>query len=106
MAAANLVIHEHSIAAYHSELPKLSRRAIAILNWLEMHPKKTDREIMLGMGFTDMNMVRPRVTEAVFLGSLVEVSEKVCEVTGKTVRIVDLSLDERGRRQDARCEAA
>lgn len=100
------MIHQHSIAAYHSELPKLSRRVLAIIDWLELHPKKTDREIMLGMGFTDMNMVRPRVTEAIELGAMVEVSEKVCQVTGKTVRIVDLSLDERGRRQDARVEAA
>lgn len=100
------MIHEHSIAAYHSELPRLSRRALQILNWLELNPKKTDREIMIGMGFSDMNMVRPRVTEAIDRGFLIEVSEKVCQVTGKTVRIVDLSLDERGRRQDARCEIA
>lgn len=99
------MIHEHSIAAYHAELPKLTRRALKIIEWLELHPKKTDREIMIGMGFTDMNMVRPRVTEAVDLGSLVEVGEKRCAITGKTVRIVDLSLDERGRRQDARVEA-
>lgn len=100
------MIHQHSIAAYHAELPKLSRRALRILDWLELHPKKTDREIMLGLGFTDMNSVRPRITEAVESGALVEVGEKRCPVTGKLVRIVDLSIDQRGRRQDSRCEAA
>lgn len=98
------MIHEHSRAAYHAELPRLSRRASAIIAWLEIHPRKTDREVMLGMGFTDMNSVRPRITEAIDMGKLVEVDEKRCPVTGKTVRIVDLSLDEKGRRQDQRCE--
>lgn len=46
-----------------------------------------------------------RGPEAVELGALIEVSEKRCHLTGKTVRIVDLSLDERGRRQDRRMEA-
>lgn len=99
------MIHQHSIAAYHSELPKLSRRALAIMDWLELHGPSTDREIVRGMGFSDMNSVRPRVTEAVELGALVEVSEKRCPVTGKTVRIVDLSIDQKGRRQDRRVEA-
>lgn len=100
------MIHEHSRAAYHAELPRLSRRAAAIIAWLEIHPRKTDREVMLGMGFTDMNSVRPRITEAIDMHKLVEVGEKRCPVTGKTVRIVDLSLDEKGQRQDARLEVA
>lgn len=99
------MIHEHSIAAYHDELPRLSRRALKIIDWLELHGPATDREVKDGMGFGDMNSVRPRITEAVELGALVEVSEKRCSLTGKTVRIVALSLDERGRRQDRRMEA-
>lgn len=98
------MIHEHSVAAYHEELPRLSRRALAILDWVELHGKATDRDVMQGMGFTDMNCVRPRITEAVDLGALVEVGEKRCPVTRKSVRIVDLSLDERGRRQDRRMD--
>lgn len=93
------MIHEHSKLAYHSELPKLSRRAARILDWIEANPKVTDRDVMLGLGYTDMNSVRPRITEAVEIGSLVEVGERTCLVTGKTVRIVDLSLAERGRRE-------
>lgn len=100
------MIHQHSRLAYHAELPRLSRRAAAIIAWLELHPCKTDREVMLGMGFTDMNSVRPRITEAIDRGALIDVAEKRCPVTGKTVRIVDLSLDEKGRRQDQRVELA
>lgn len=99
------MIHQHSVEAYHSERVKLSRRALRILDWIELHPKVTDRDVMLGMGFTDPNCVRPRITEAVEIGALAEVGEKRCPVTGKTVRVVDLSLDERGRRQDRRVEA-
>jgi hypothetical protein len=99
-------VHAHSRAAYHSELPRLSRRAEAIVDWLAMHPCKTDRDVMAGLGYTDMNSVRPRITEAIDAGFLVEVGEKVCPVTRKTVRIVDLSLDEKGKRQDARMEVA
>ena len=99
-------VHPHSREAYHAELPKLSRRAQRIIAWIEAHPKVTDREVMLGLGYSDMNSVRPRITEAVDAGALVEVGEKRCQVTGKTVRIVDLSLDERGRRQDQRIEVA
>lgn len=100
------MIHKHSRSAYHIELPRLSRRAAAIIAWLELHPGKTDREVMLGMGFTDMNSVRPRITEAIDMGSLVEVGQRVCPMTRRVVRIVDLSLDEKGKRQDQRIEAA
>lgn len=100
------MIHEHSRLAYHAELPRLSRRAEAIIAWLELHPRKTDREVMIGMGFADMNSVRPRITEAIDMRFLVEVGEKVCPMTRKTVRIVDLSLDEKGKRQDQRMEVA
>lgn len=98
------MIHANSIAAYHQELPRLSKRAQAIIRWLELHPRSTDREVMVGMGFSDMNCVRPRITEAIEIGALVEVGEAVCSYTHKKVRLLDLSLDERGRRQDQRVE--
>lgn len=99
------MIHQHSIEAFHVERGRLSRRTLRILDWIELHPCVTDREVMHGLGYSDMNAVRPRITEAVDAGALVEVGEKRCQVTGKTVRVVDLSLDERGRRQDLRVAA-
>ena len=100
------MIHEHSVEAFHAEEPRLSRRLERVIAWLELHPRKTDREIMQGLGFTDMNSVRPRVTEGIGAKRIVEVGERVCPVTQKRVRVVDLSLDERGRRQDVRLEAS
>lgn len=90
-------VHAHSRDAYHAELPRLSRRASAIVAFIAAHPRLTDREVMQGMGFSDMNSVRPRITEAIDSGELVEVGEKVCPVTRKTVRIIDLSLEAKAR---------
>jgi predicted HTH transcriptional regulator len=90
-------MHEHSLAAYREERKNLLTRGQLVLEWLRSHPKSTDRQIMEGLGFRDMNQVRPRCTELVEKGLLVEVGELRCPVTGKTVRILDLSMDERGR---------
>jgi len=90
-------MHGHSLAAYREERKNLLTRGQLVLEWLRAHPKSTDRQIMEGLGFRDMNQVRPRCTELVEKGLLVEVGELRCPVTGKTVRILDLSMDERGR---------
>jgi hypothetical protein len=85
-------MRENSLAAYHTEEPKLSTRAAAIVEWLEAHGPATDRQIMQGMGFRDMNAVRPRVTE--LLGpptaKLMEVGDVVDETTNRRVRRVDI----------------
>jgi len=83
-------MHENSLDAYGAEREKLGRRAQAVLAWVRLHGPATDREVMRGLGFTEPNCVRPRVTELVDLGLLVEVSNRRCPVTGKTVRVVDV----------------
>lgn len=82
------MIHANSHAAYHQERKKLSRRAMLILAWIDLNGQHTDREVMRGMGFSDMNSVRPRITELVDAGQLVEVRDVRCPVTRKTVRVV------------------
>lgn len=89
-------VHEHSRRAYREERPHLSTRAQLIVEWLRAHPRSTDRDIMQGLGYSDMNAIRPRVTELEQLGKVIEVGAKRCPVTGKTVRVVDLSLIEMG----------
>lgn len=84
------MIHQHSIEAYHSEADKLSRRAWLVLAWIDMHGPATDREVMQGMGFQEPNSVRPRITELIGAGLLIEKASKRCPVTGKTVRIVSM----------------
>lgn len=84
-------MHANSIAAYRQEAKRISIRAAAVYSWIREHGRATDREVMAGMGFTDPNKVRPRITELVEARLLLEVGEKVDPETRKTVRIVDLA---------------
>lgn len=83
-------VHDNSIAAYHSQEAKLSRRAQAVLEWITEHGPHTDRQVMRGMGFAEPNSVRPRITELILCGKLMEVGNVTCPVTHKTVRRVDI----------------
>lgn len=83
-------VHENSIASYRAERPRLSRRAQAVLDWVRAHGRATDRQVVEGLGFRDMNACRPRITECVQIGALREVGSIRCPVTGKRVRVVDV----------------
>lgn len=83
-------VHANSIAAYRAEETKLSRRALTILAWITEHGPHTDRQVMQGMGFTEPNSVRPRITELIDAGKLMEVGDVTCPVTGRNVRRVDI----------------
>lgn len=84
-------MHDNSIAAYQEERPKLSKRAELIYAWILEHGPRTDREVAQGMGFgQDMNACRPRITELIAAGRLMEVCSRRCPATGKTVRVVDV----------------
>lgn len=84
-------IHPNSLAAFHSEEPRLSKRASAILAWITEAGPRTDRQIAYGMGFGEnLNAVRPRCSELIQAGLLMEVCSRKCPVTGKTVRVVDV----------------
>ena len=50
----------------------------------------TDREIMRGLGYTDPNAVRPRITELVKAAKLIERDNKRDMETGRTVRTVEV----------------
>lgn len=83
-----MTVHAHSIEAYHAESANLSRRAQAVLAYVRRVGPKTDRQIMEALGFSDMNSVRPRITELLRAGLLCQSGETVCSVTGKRVRVV------------------
>jgi predicted HTH transcriptional regulator len=83
-------VHANSLAAYEAEETKLSARAQAVLAWISQHGPHTDREVMKGMGFQEPNSVRPRITELIDAGKLMEVCSRRCPVTGKSVRVVDV----------------
>lgn len=81
-------MHVNSLTAYREERPRLSQRAADVLEVVRMFGPLTDREIVETMGYRDMNAVRPRVTELIEAGILVEHDSVRCPVTGKTVRRV------------------
>lgn len=86
-------MHVNSLAAYESGRADLfSARELAILNFLRklQGTSASDRDVMISLGFSDMNSVRPRITELVKDGVLVESGSKTDDVTGKTVRLVAL----------------
>jgi predicted HTH transcriptional regulator len=83
-------MHANSLAAYHSEADRLSKRAWLVLAYITQNGPKTDRQVMEGMGFKEPNAVRPRITELVDAGKLVEVRSVKCPRTGKTVRVVGI----------------
>ncbi len=61
----------------------------------------TDRQIMTGMGFVDMNEVRPRITSLIDLEWLVKTGDMICPVTKCKVRLVKALTDkERAARME------
>jgi hypothetical protein len=88
------MMHDNSLAAYEAgRRDAFGDRELAILDYLfgAQSAGKTglsDRMIMEGLGFSDMNAVRPRITELLKRGLLVEVSNIIDPITKKRVRVV------------------
>ncbi len=67
----------------------VSPRQCAVLEALSgIGRAATDREVVAAMGKQDMNAARPRLTELVQEGVLVEVGDVIDAATGKSVRRV------------------
>ena len=85
-------MHEHSLAAYDEEGPRLSHRQDEILTLMKRQAMPlTARQILRAHGrwtgrpSEDMNTVRPRITELVKLRLLYQAGKVRDIVTGKTV---------------------
>ena len=84
-------MHWNSLEAYDEERAKLNKRANAIFLYMrDLGSPITDRNVMRDMGFTEPNAVRPRITEMIKIGLMEEVGSIKCEVTKKTVRLVQI----------------
>ena len=84
------VVHLNSIKAYREDPESLSKRAKLVLDWFRIQASpRTDRDCMLALGFSDMNAVRPRITELVQAGLLREAGNVQDPITNKTVRTVE-----------------
>jgi hypothetical protein len=81
-------MHINSLDTYYAEKAKLSQRAVEIYEYLDRHPQGlTDRQIRNGLyPGRDLNAVRPRLTEMVSAGWLIECGSSTED--GRTVRIV------------------
>ena len=93
------VMHEHSIESYRSAIAALSERSTVVRNWVEQHGPATDRQVMAGLGFTDPNKVRPRITELVDAKLLVEIDKRI--ENNRKVRVVDIPKFEQQRYQES-----
>jgi len=82
--------HANSRESYHGLGSTKSERMEKVLYVLRARGCMTDREVMLAMGFTDPNAVRPRISEGIRAGLIRERGKRVCEWTGKTVRMVEI----------------
>jgi hypothetical protein len=90
------VIHPNSIAALRQEqaFSCPQKRETLILESAKSWPgigTFTDREMMQYLKLPDMNAVRPRITEMVERGLLVECQSVIDSVTGKRVRTCRLA---------------
>lgn len=63
-------------------------RGKEILSVMDSGVALTDREVAILLGRSDMNAVRPRITELIRASLLVESGVKRCPVTKKAVRLV------------------
>jgi hypothetical protein len=90
------MIHDNSHEAYQT-LKGLNKRCQMVVTALDDLGVATDRRIKEHLNLPDMNNVRPRVTELIKLGLLIECGDEVCDVTNKTVRRVRRSQPNRNQ---------
>lgn len=80
--------HQNSASALKACADTLSKRQKAIFYHLFYSGPQTDRDVKEKLGYTDMNQVRPRISELIREKLVIEFSTTVCPVTGQTVRVV------------------
>jgi len=86
------VIHRNSIQSFGEIREKLAGKHQVIWDAFHKHSDKlTDRMVKDMLGFEDMNSVRPRITELIKNGYLLESDRAKCPVTGKKVRVCEIS---------------
>lgn len=76
-----------SLEAHHEKRGDLAQRQLSVLAWLKEHGPATARQVMEGMGFKEMNAVRPRLTELRKSGLVFEKSKTPDHITGINVFI-------------------
>lgn len=89
-------MHVNSLLAYYQGEDRMfGTRELLVLGTVEKISPCTDREVMLHLGFKDMNAVRPRITELLEDGILVECDSVNDPITHRDVRRLKLADDPR-----------
>jgi len=83
--------HDNSLNEYRDISTNITPRHEMILHTLDVLEQQdvsniTDRQIASACGFTDMNSVRPRITELIKMGEIVDGVSVTCPVSDKKVR--------------------
>ena len=81
-------MHSNSIEAYHELSDYLTGRRGEVYQWLKANGQATDRQIKEGLGYEDMNQVRPRVTELIEQDLIEECAQEIDGKTNRKVRVV------------------
>lgn len=72
-------------------MAEISTRSSRILDvYRRYHRPLMDREIMDELGFKEPNAVRPRITEHIHHGRLIQTGKAKSSLTGKMVRLVTI----------------
>ena len=92
-------MHSNSLDTYNAIQTKIGKRCQLIMDCLRKNNKgMSDRDIMMDLGFSDPNAVRPRVTELIKRGIVEECLHSAeCAITGRRVRLVRLVGKGQGR---------
>ena len=84
-------IHDNSIQTFYETEQERAKRAADVYEaFVRMGRPVSDREVMDALGYRDMNAVRPRITEMIDAGELIEVGKVRDHVTGRRVRITKI----------------
>jgi hypothetical protein len=86
---------DHLLDLLQAREDLFGERELKVLQALRYARDLTDREIVLALGFQDMNSCRPRITELIEKGVLEHSGDKQDPVTGKRVRTVSIRKDPR-----------
>ena len=87
----SMSMHSNSIEAYRS-LNLGERCALVLSVYANGSPLGlTDRQCMTILGFSELNQVRPRITELIGGGYLKEICSVKCDITNRKVRVCRLT---------------
>lgn len=88
------IAHSAQIDSLHALGSEREKRYALILDYLRRHGSSTSREIAYGLGFSDLNAVKPRLTELKENGRVRVTGTKLDIVTERRVSVWELEEGE------------